>query len=99
MSFTLELFPLEVIPAVLSECRRVLKPGGRLGVVSMATVPPGEHESALERTYVWMHTHFPHIVDCQPIPLEDLVVQAGFTLEQSERIELSTMPVAMVVAK
>jgi demethylmenaquinone methyltransferase/2-methoxy-6-polyprenyl-1,4-benzoquinol methylase len=58
MSFTLELFPLETIPAVLREIRRVLKPGGRLGVVSMALSRAGEHDSALERTYKWMHIHF-----------------------------------------
>ncbi len=99
MSFTLELFPLTTIPAVLRECQRVLKPGGRLGVVSMATVPEEQSASVLERTYIWMHTHFPHIVDCQPIPLEDLVQQAGFVLDQHERIDLFTMPVAIVVAK
>ncbi|MCA9261063.1 MAG: methyltransferase domain-containing protein [Planctomycetales bacterium] len=97
MSFTLELFPLERIPDVLAECRRVLKSGGRLGVVSMATVAQGESSSLLERTYVWMHTHFPHIVDCQPIPLEKVLETAGFTLIVAERMSLFTMPVAIVV--
>ncbi|MEZ6138360.1 MAG: methyltransferase domain-containing protein [Pirellulaceae bacterium] len=99
MSFTLELFPIEQIPAVLAECKRVLKPGGRLGVVSMATVADGDSASILERTYIWMHTHFPHIVDCQPIPLEKLVTDAGFTIVDQERIDLFTMPVAIVVAR
>lgn len=98
MSFTLELFPSDLIQVVLAECKRVLKPGGRLGVVSMATVAKGDKESALERTYIWMHTHFPHIVDCQPIALENLVVEAGFTIATQERIKLFTMPVAIVVA-
>ena len=99
MSFTLELFPEAVIPKVLSECRRVLKPGGRLGVVSMATVELPDSPSVLERTYVWMHTHFPHIVDCQPIPLESLLTDAGFALTVHERLRLFTMPVAVCVGE
>ena len=90
---------LDTIPALLTECRRVLKPTGRLGVTSMATVESGDKKSVLEKTYIWMHTHFPHIVDCQPIPLEDLVQKAGFKLLQQERIDLFTMPVAIVVAQ
>ena len=98
MSFTLELFPLEAIPRLLAEVKRVLRPRGRLGVVSMASVVEGENESALERTYKWMHQHFPHIVDCQPIDVEGLFESAGFTLAEHERISLFTMPVAIVVA-
>ncbi len=98
MSFTLELFPAETIPDLLAECKRVLKPGGRLGVVSMASVEEGQSESTLERTYIWMHTHFPHIVDCQPIPVERLLQAAGFKLTRHQRIDLFTMPVAVVVA-
>ncbi len=98
MSFTLELFPPETIPQVLVECKRVLKLTGRLGIVSMATVEAGETESLLERTYVWMHAHFPHIVDCQPIALERLVLQSGFVMAKHERVDLFTMPVAIVVA-
>ena len=98
LSFTLELFPLERIPAVLTEIRRVLRPEGRLGVVAMASVRPDENESLLERGYIWMHRHFPHIVDCQPIEAERLISQSGFELMHEERIELFTMPVAIVVA-
>lgn len=98
MSFTLELFEPSEMVSLLEECRRVLRPGGRLGVVSMASVPEGEHESWMERTYIWMHRHFPHIVDCRPIPLEETLEANGFELSKRERISLFSMPVAVVVA-
>ena len=98
LSFTFELFEPDVREALLGEIRRVLAPGGRLGVVSMATVPEGERESVLEKTYRWMHQHFPHIVDCQPIALEEILEQAGFDLLRAERKDMFTMPVAMAVA-
>ena len=99
LSFTLELFPLEVIPEVLNESRRVLADGGRLGVVSMATVLPEDRESVLEMTYKWMHRHFPHIVDCQPIDAERLIRESGLSITHQERLSLFTMPVAVVVAQ
>lgn len=98
-SFTLELFPLGDIPGVLAECQRVLKPGGRLGVVSMATVKPGHKASLLERTYIWMHRHFPHLVDCQPIDVEAFVEKAGYEIANVVEMEIWTMPVRAVVGR
>ena len=66
---------------------------------SMATTKPGESDSALETTYKWMHQHFPHIVDCQPIPAEQFLTDAQFELPVSERISLFTMPVAVLVGR
>ncbi len=97
MSFTLELFTLEDIPVVLAEIKRVLRHGGRVGVVSMATVPDGEHDSLLERTYVWMHRHFPHIVDCQPIDVKQCLLDAGFQISSTHDIMIWTMPVVAAV--
>jgi demethylmenaquinone methyltransferase/2-methoxy-6-polyprenyl-1,4-benzoquinol methylase len=96
-SFTLELFPEDDIPVVLTEARRVLRPDGRIGVVSMATVRPGHHTSALERAYVWMHRHFPHLVDCRPIDTEGVVSAAGFRITAVQDREIWTMPVRVVV--
>lgn len=96
-SFTLELFPAEDISVVLAEARRILKPGGRIGVVSMATVRPGHHTSALERTYMWMHRHFPHLVDCRPIDTEGVVSVAQFQVTTVQDLEIWTMPVRVVV--
>lgn len=98
MSFTLELFALEEIPLVLSEIRRVLRAGGRFANVSMATVPEGGHESFLEKTYVWMHRHFPHIVDCQPIDSERFLADSGFYTLGKAAITIWSLPVLAIVA-
>jgi len=99
MSFTLELFPLNVIPVLLGEVGRVLRDGGRLGVVCMATPKNGDDESLLERTYKWMHHHFPHIVDCQPIDVESFLDGAGFRLESDHRMDIWSLDVAAVVGR
>ena len=99
MSFTLELFPLSVIPQVLQEVARVLHNGGRVGVVSMATTTADQPDSSLEKTYKWMHQHFPHIVDCQPIAAEKFMTDAGYQLIKAERLSLFTMPVAVIVGQ
>jgi len=95
-SFTLELFPLEDIPAVLKEVLRVLKPGGRLGVVSMYKK---EHRSALTHVYEWMHRHFPHIVDCQPIDAPNFLKEAGFEIVHNEELNIWSLPVVVVVGQ
>jgi demethylmenaquinone methyltransferase/2-methoxy-6-polyprenyl-1,4-benzoquinol methylase len=83
---------------VLAEIGRVLRNGGRLAAVSMAKVKPGEGASMLERTYIWMHRHFPHIVDCRPIDLAALLAAAGFHVLKKTGVEIWTMPVAAVLA-
>ena len=98
-SFTLELFPEEDVLVVLSEIRRVLRPSGRIAVASMAKVKPGSKASALERTYVWMHRHFPHIVDCRPIDVSAILTGAGFRVVKQIDLEIWTMPVAAVLAE
>ena len=98
-SFTLELFPPEVLPAVLAETRRVLRPGGRVGVVSMALPPEGEKDSILERAYKWMHRHFPHIVDCRPIDVPGVLEQAGFRVDERAVMEMWTLHVMAAVGR
>jgi len=98
-SFTLELFPADDIPRVLAEVLRVLRPGGRLSVVSMAQVKEGDRASALEKMYIWMHRHFPHLVDCRPIDPASVVKAAGFSIVSTTDLQIWTMPVAVVVGK
>lgn len=98
-SFTLELFPEEEIPKVLAEVKRVLKDGGKLGVVCMESVKKGEHESILEHSYEWMHRHFPHIVDCRPIDAPSFLREAGFEIVVDEEEMMWTMPVGIVVGR
>ena len=98
MAFTLELFPDDTIPLVLREIRRTLQPGGRLAVVSMDIGTDLQRRSAPERIYVWMHQHFPHIVDCRPIDVSRSLSDAGYSTSRIERLDIWGLPVAACLA-
>ncbi|QDT66298.1 class I SAM-dependent methyltransferase [Calycomorphotria hydatis] len=98
MTFTLELFEEADIAGVLAECRRILKPNGRLAVAGMNITPDGKHESMLTHLYKWLHRHFPHYIDCRPIDAVKFVEDAGFNITQKHEMEIWTLPVVSLVA-
>lgn len=94
MSFTLELFDTADIPKVLAECRRTLKPGGRVGVVAVSREgQPG----MVMRLYEWTHKHFPNLVDCRPIYARRAFEASGFRLLHAEQRTM-WVPVEIIVA-
>jgi len=95
MSFTLELFDSTMIPVVLAEVRRVLRPSGRLGVVAMTE---SADQNVMTDIYTWLHRHFPHFVDCRPIDLADLLERAGFRVTSGEPMSIWGLRVTACVA-
>jgi demethylmenaquinone methyltransferase/2-methoxy-6-polyprenyl-1,4-benzoquinol methylase len=96
MSFTLELFDNPEIPRVLQECHRILKPGGRLAVVSMTkTNPP----NVPVRLYEWFHEHMPEYADCRPIFVRQALEENGFKLQNVCVSSMWGLPVEIVLGK
>ena len=95
MSFTLELFDTPEIPKVLAECKRVLRTGGRIGVVAITR--EGKEDFAVE-AYEWTHQHFPNLLDCRPIFVRRALEDAGFAIG-SATIAHMWVPVEVVVAE
>lgn len=94
MSFTLELFDTPDIPIVLGEIKRVLKPNGRLGVVSLSRE---DGTPRMLRVYEWLHQRLPQLVDCRPIYVEQVLLDSGFKLTHSEEEKLWGLPAKIVV--
>ena len=95
MSFTLELFDTPEIPQVLKELERVLKVGGRLGIVSLSKI---NGNSLAIRIYEWIHRKWPKYVDCRPIYLEHSISKAGYEIQKKEVTKLLVLPLEIMVA-
>lgn len=95
MCFTLELFDTPVIPRVLAQCKRVLRPGGRIVVAAVSKeAKPGIVLQAFE----WTHRHFPNLLDCRPIYARRTLKAEGYVVEDS-RVESMWVPVEIVRAR
>jgi ubiquinone/menaquinone biosynthesis C-methylase UbiE len=94
MSFTLELFDTPDIPDLLAECRRILRPRGRIVVVGMSK--EGQ-SSALLHAYEWTHRHFPNFLDCRPIFVRQALEAAGFHIIRAIKQKM-WVPVEIVLA-
>jgi len=96
MASTLELFDIPDIPTVLNEIKRVLKPTGRVCIVSIPR--EGREDSLGVRIYEWSHRTFQSFASCRPIYVEDSIQKAGYHIIKIDVIGVY-FPMKIVIAE
>lgn len=92
-SFTLDLIDTPEIPTVLAECRRVLKDGGRICVVSMSN----RGRAGLPmKAYLRAHRKLPALIDCRPIPVRGSLEESGFEILDEKFMSMWGLPVEAI---
>ncbi|MFX0042889.1 MAG: class I SAM-dependent methyltransferase [Candidatus Hodarchaeota archaeon] len=95
---TLELFDTPDIPLVLNEIKRVLKPTGRLGVVSIPK--EGFEDLLVLKIYEWFHKRFPKFASCRPIYVEDSIYKAGYIILRKKVLMMGKLfPMKIIIAR
>lgn len=89
------LFDTPEIPMVLNECRRVLRNGGRISVISMSK---GQASLAV-RFYEGAHREFPKYIDCHPICVRKELEGAGLQVLEVREMSMLGLQGENVLAK
>ena len=71
----------EQIPLVLAECKRVPRPGGRIGVVGIL-------KEEGHGVVFHLHKHFPKFVDCRPFFIARALEEAGFRVQKYDHLRI-----------
>lgn len=97
-SYMLDLIPLNDMPVVLGEFRRVLKPHGRLVLVNMSK-NDADKRTWLERLYQLLPAaSVPYLLGgCRPVLMEQRVIDSGF-VEVSREFISHVIPSEVVTA-
>jgi demethylmenaquinone methyltransferase/2-methoxy-6-polyprenyl-1,4-benzoquinol methylase len=95
LSFTLELFDTPEIPIILNEIKRVLKPDGRLGVISLSK---DNGRSLFLRLYEWAHKKYPKYIDCRPIFVVHFLENAGFKINYKKKAKIFFAPLEIAIS-
>jgi ubiquinone/menaquinone biosynthesis C-methylase UbiE len=95
MGFTLEIFDTPEIPRVLGQTKKVLKPGGRLGIVDMSKE---NGKSVFLKAYEWIHNKYPKYLGSRPIYAEQCLIDAGYQIKSKEKIKIFRLPAEIIVA-
>jgi ubiquinone/menaquinone biosynthesis C-methylase UbiE len=95
MTFALEVLDTPDIPVVLAEIKRVLRPGGRLGVACMSKE---DGRSLFVGVYEWIHTRWPKYVGTRPIYARRTLLEAGYVVTGAEKLKILGLPAEIIVA-
>ena len=97
-AYLLDLIPVDDLPRVLDEFRRVLKPGGRMALVSLTEDRHWESRAVIG---LWKLAYRVSPIvcgGCRPILLASLVSAAGFRQVAREVVSQAGVPSEVVVA-
>lgn len=95
-SFTLEMFEADEISIVLNQCQRVLKTGGRFGVVSLSKQTGKNNWMA--RLYRLSYEQYPDLAG-HPYFVRKAVEETGFQILNEETASLMGLLVEIIVAQ
>ncbi len=93
--YMFDLMPVEAMPRILAEYRRVLKPGGRLVLTNMTM---GERPGS--QVYQWVYQVAPALMGgCRGVKLAGLLPEAGFQVEVREYHQQMLFPSEVLLAR
>ena len=93
-TYMLDLLPVEAFPGVLAEFCRVLRPGGRLVLVTF-----GFGRAWYHRLWFWLARTFPALLTyCRPVRFSDLS-RYGLNVVHTAAVSQNTFPSEIVIAE
>lgn len=98
-AYVLDLIGAEELPGLLAECRRVLRPGGRLVLVSLTE---GVNLPSRLVVGLWKAAYAVSPVacgGCRPVQLAEFVQEAGFSRVDREVVVQLGVPSEVIVAE